>query len=165
MSGIPMKYRLNPSLRLTGRLVPNGDCLEWTGSRNEHGYGGLRVDGVLIKTHRYAYELAHGPLPIGLDVLHSCDNPPCCNIEHLRLGDAATNARDMVDRGRHGLWTHPERRARGEANPSARLTESGVAAIRQLIGARSLSSIAREFCVSVPTIARIRDGKTWRTAA
>lgn len=34
-------------------------------------------------------------------VIHSCDNPPCCNPKHLRVGTHADNAEDRSRRGRH----------------------------------------------------------------
>lgn len=50
--------------------------------------------------HRAAFTLANGPIPDGVKVLHSCDNPPCINTEHLRAGTSAENSREMVARGR-----------------------------------------------------------------
>jgi len=55
----------------------------------------------VIRTHRLAWELANGPIPDGLSVLHHCDNPPCCNVEHLFLGTQTDNHADMVAKGRH----------------------------------------------------------------
>lgn len=52
------------------------------------------------RTHRFAYHLTKGAIPDGMQVLHSCDNPPCCNPDHLRVGTSLNNARDMVGRGR-----------------------------------------------------------------
>lgn len=78
------------------------DCWEWIGSKR-HDYGQLSsVRGRSPhKAHRVSYEIHFGPIPDGMDVLHSCDNPPCCNPRHLRLGTAKDNARDMVERGRY----------------------------------------------------------------
>jgi hypothetical protein len=49
-----------------------------------------------------AWELAYGPIPPGLHVLHRCDNKPCCNPAHLFLGTKADNHADMMTKGRHG---------------------------------------------------------------
>lgn len=78
-------------------------CWEWDGSRDHNGYGRLNSPGKtgpVLKAHRVSYELHHGPLTPELDVLHSCDNPPCVNPAHLRTGTAADNAQDAVDRKR-----------------------------------------------------------------
>lgn len=90
--------------RLRSRLVvmPSG-CHEWQGSRSAWGHGrlnrGRRGEGN-IAAHRAAWELANGPIPDGLFVCHHCDNPPCCNVEHLFLGTAKDNSHDMSVKGR-----------------------------------------------------------------
>jgi hypothetical protein len=75
-------------------------CLEWTGYASRRGYGQITIKGLPVGTHRLAWELAKGPIPDGLCVCHSCDNPPCCNVEHLFLGTHAANAADRSAKGR-----------------------------------------------------------------
>ena len=100
-----MKATRTVAERLAARLVrmSNG-CLEWTGAASSpSGYGvigrGTRGQG-WTSTHRLAWELANGPIPPGLDVCHHCDNPPCCDVEHLFLGTRAENMADMMAKGR-----------------------------------------------------------------
>lgn len=161
---IPARYQNDPGARIWPRLIATeSGCMEWQGSRNEHGYGQLRVDGRLIKAHRFAWELINGPIPAGADLLHSCDNPPCCNPDHLAPGDASTNGRDMSTRGRHGAWAKPERVARGIRHGAAKLTDVDVRSIRAaVVAGESISSLARRFAVSRQTIRGVRDGKNWR---
>lgn len=87
--------------RLQAGLTRSGDCLVWTRRCRNGGYGVLSIRNRNVATHRLAYELEHGPIPDGLVVRHKCDNPPCCNPDHLELGTMADNARDMLERGRH----------------------------------------------------------------
>lgn len=79
------------------------ECWPWTASSlTTYGYGHIRLTSSRRKvlSHRLAYELANGPIPDGLKVLHECDNPPCCNPAHLFLGTHLANARDRDSKGR-----------------------------------------------------------------
>jgi hypothetical protein len=75
-------------------------CWIWTGRRYTKGYGQASFRGRNIRAHRYAYEAWKGPIPAGMMVLHSCDNPPCVNPDHLRIGTARDNMMDAIQRGR-----------------------------------------------------------------
>jgi hypothetical protein len=92
----------------------NGDCLEWTGSTTSKGYGQFSLDGQHWMTHRLSWLLHNGQPPAW--VLHTCDNPPCVNPEHLWSGTCADNHDDMRAKGRwkrtrpgktHCLRDHP----------------------------------------------------------
>lgn len=93
-----------PTERLHRNLEDrDSGCIEWTGRTLPRGYGAVYVDGKQVLTHRLAWTLANGPIPDGLHVLHHCDNPPCCNVEHLFLGTNADNAADRDAKGRAGV--------------------------------------------------------------
>lgn len=81
-------------------VVADGGCHVFTGSRNDRGYGQIWHEGRLWYTHRFVWTQANGEIEPGLQVMHSCDNPPCCNLEHLSLGDHRDNALDMMMKGR-----------------------------------------------------------------
>lgn len=95
--------------RLRARLVPggpNGECLEWTGATLK-GYGQIGEDGTIKYAHRVAYELWVGPVEDGELVCHRCDNPPCCNPDHLFVGTPRDNMHDMIRKGR-AWWQRGE---------------------------------------------------------
>ena len=90
--------------RLWSRVETTDNCWLWTGSRNARGYGQLAQPGGAARpllAHRVSWEIAHGPIPDGLFVLHACDNPPCVRPSHLFLGTNLDNSHDMLrkDRG------------------------------------------------------------------
>ena len=91
--------------RFISKSVPQpSGCVEWSGHRNEKGYGRIGTLGGAISAHRLAWKLAFGEIPNGLCVCHSCDNPPCVNVEHLWLGTHADNAADKVAKGRQSRF-------------------------------------------------------------
>lgn len=108
-------------------------CWEWKGNRyTKPGFDYGRLFGE--KAHRLAYELHTGQSPEGMFVLHSCDNPPCCNPAHLHLGTPGDNMREKRERGRAGkCW--------GEKHGMAVLTDAECEDIRAR--ARSGQSCAR----------------------
>lgn len=98
MNARPLRDRLIEKLA----EAPNG-CLEFTGKRQKTGYGHIGSGGKHGQTllaHRVAWEVANGPIPDGLLVCHHCDNPPCCNPEHMFLGTKSDNAVDCIRKGR-----------------------------------------------------------------
>ncbi|MBO9555569.1 MAG: HNH endonuclease [Cellulomonas sp.] len=126
--------------RLWSRVTKTeAGCWEWQGFRGPTGHGqigrGSRRDG-LVATHRAAWEVTYGPIPDGMIVRHRCDNPPCCNPEHLELGTQTQNVGDMVARARQ---------ARGRALPQTRLSDEQVSEIRAAVadGERQRAIAAR----------------------
>jgi len=76
-------------------------CWPWVAkARTGIGYGAIHVSDYTTHAHRVAWALRNGPIPDGLLIRHSCDNPVCCNPTHLVPGTQADNVRDMVERGR-----------------------------------------------------------------
>lgn len=128
-----------------------GPCWGWTFGTFSTGYGVFQFLGKARKAHRVAWELTNGPMPDGMIVLHKCDNPVCINPDHLTIGTQADNRADMESKGR---------RARGEQNGCAKLTENQALEVRSSDATQSAE--ARRFGVSPTTIARIRRRETWR---
>lgn len=102
--------------RLESKLKQNDNgCLEWQGYRDK--YGRIKVNGKMMGTHRLAWEIKNGEIPDSLFVLHKCDNPPCCNIDHLFLGNQKDNMQDALKKGRMKFpYCPPEKKARGAKN-------------------------------------------------
>lgn len=124
-------------------LPAGGGCRSWLGSRLPKGYGSFRIGGAGSRkqgAHRVAYALTHGECPAGTHVRHTCDNPVCCNPDHLVPGTNADNVRDAKARGRN---------ARGERHGQAKLTDAQVAEVRAQRAAGILAhKVAARFGVS-----------------
>lgn len=122
----------------------------------KNGYGRIQEAGRGSKnlyTHVVSYQLNHGEIPEGLIVRHTCDNPPCCNPDHLILGTYRDNASDMLIRNRE---------ARGERAGSAKLTESDVCNIRrEFSNGSTKTELAAQYAVTRQNITRIINYETW----
>lgn len=133
--------------------MPSG-CWEWSGYRNYDGYGKYRQKSA----HRVSFERFKGPIPEGMHVCHSCDNPPCVNPDHLWLGTREDNMRDRDQKNRINRWNG---RRRGAANPCAKLTAEQVEEIRSLRGQATQAEIGKRFGVCRNTIYHIYAGRCW----
>jgi DNA-binding XRE family transcriptional regulator len=140
-------------------LVDNGldtPCWEWQKARDKDGYGIGQLRNKTLKMHRASYEFFHkekiGP---GLQVCHRCDNPPCCNPDHLFLG---TNSENVADRASKGRSAH------GEAHGASKLTLLEVEHIRATYarGAATQMDLAKEYGVSRTTIGQIVRNEIWK---
>lgn len=95
------KTSLDVQERLALKTKRTSDgCIEWTGGLTGSGYAQTFVKGKRISVHRLVYESHNGKIPDGLFVCHKCDNPKCCNIDHLFLGTQSDNIRDAWNKGR-----------------------------------------------------------------
>lgn len=108
MGGLPA---LTPEeqARFWAKVDKSSDCWVWTGTHSANHYGVFFLWGRRYYAHRVAYELAKGPLKPGRLACHTCDNPPCCNPEHLYEGTPASNIADSILRERRkrpfaGSW-------------------------------------------------------------
>lgn len=79
------------------------ECWLWTGGKQGKGYGQFFLPGGKpIGAHRYSWMLHNGAeIPPGMHVMHSCDNPPCVNPAHLRVGTNRENLQDCAAKGRN----------------------------------------------------------------
>lgn len=153
--GDPERERPTLSERFhAGYLIDDcSGCWLWQKAIGGTGYGAIQLAaGVTGKAHRVSWELANGPVPTGLNVLHECDTPRCVNPKHLFVGTVADNSNDMVSKGRSLV---------GAKNPNARLKEDDI----QMILSSSLNAIQLGELLSVnpETIRRVRRGEHWRS--
>lgn len=137
---------MTAEMRLNSKLVAQGDCLVFTGSLTARGYGQFYFKGKTYRAHRVAFELAHGREPKGL-LMHSCDNPACCNVEHLSEGDDLSNQHDCIRKGRK--WS--------------KLSWSEVEEIRG--STLSQRKLAAMYGVSQRLIFNIKGGAAWQSTA
>jgi len=124
-------------------------CIVWKGHTNKNGYGRVywKEREKQYAVHRAAWELAVGPIPDGMLVCHTCDNPPCCNWGHLFVGDYKANSADMIEKGRQ----------------HRKLSDDDVREIRRIYRTHSLSTkkIASMFGISSPLVNSIAYGQAY----
>lgn len=88
--------------RFWPKVQKSDGCWLWIGTKNNMGYGMIHSaeHGKKILAHRAAWELAYGPVPAGMVVMHGCDTPACVRHDHLKLGTQGGNMIEMVQKGR-----------------------------------------------------------------
>ena len=132
------------------------DCWEWTGERNERGYGRMKIDGKNKKAHRLSYEHFTGRQLGKLLCCHTCDNPGCVNPHHLWSGTQKDNIQDCVRKGRHNPHS-----TYGIPPANKILSDSDCDLIRRFPSYRrgSINFLSRWFGVSTHHIKHIRHGQ------
>jgi len=157
--------------RFWSKVDQTRDCWIWLKGKKGKGYGSFyvgRINGVKHQeyAHRVSWELANGPIPDKIDVLHRCDNPPCVRPDHLFLGTQLENNRDCIKKGRaiagranrkltpeqvreirenYSLTTHPIKNAhRGQPNPNSQM------------------SLAKKYHVTRELIRETVKGRNWK---
>ena len=144
--------------KLLSKLLANstldGTCVIWLGAADPNGYGRIRWNGKAELVHRMAWLVKTGSLP-AFNVLHSCDNPPCWNGNHLFLGTQLDNVTDMHKKGR-------ARKAFGEEASKAVLTIVQIQEIRVFLEkGYKYTEIGAKYGVCGESIRNIKTGRSW----
>lgn len=99
-------------------------CMNWIGSKNQHGYGQFssychkKKKSFVQRVHRFLTKQKAGrELSSHEFSCHTCDNPACVNPAHLYIGSAMDNSKDMMKRKGHYLAIDPTRSVRSKFTP------------------------------------------------
>jgi hypothetical protein len=137
----------------------SNDCWNWKMRKDNDGYGRTQLfyPNIYKKTgaHQIAWILSGNKIEDNQMIRHMCNNPSCCNPNHLNVGTAKDNALDCVNSGRTMV---------GSKNPSSKLTEQDVKEIKQELanGKKLGAMLGRKYGVSKVIISDIKHNKTWR---
>jgi len=141
--------------RACGVMANPDKCWVWQRGCSKAGYGQLKIGGARYLAHRLAWQLANGREPRkGMEILHSCDKPPCCNPNHLREGTHADNMGEALERGRLEV---------GSARYNTHLTEDDVKEIRQRLANGAVGQrIAEQYQLSPAAVSSIKHRTRWK---
>jgi len=164
------------------------ECWPWMRACGRAGYGVLTPKLAKLLGERAAHRVAvrmHDRRRPGrnLIVLHSCDNPPCCNPRHLRWGTNEQNSMDAfiarwsrlalesklagertpTELEARGVFEREDRTIRGEQHHKAKITAAIVVEIRSMYDAGVATGvIAAKFGLSPSHVNSVGDRQTWR---
>jgi len=141
------------------------DCWEWKGWIGAGGYGRTQINGMSYYAHRVIFDLANpntitlagpkNPKAFGF-LMHTCDNPPCCNPKHLVVGDHKKNMEDKVSKGRSADFS-------GDKGPRCKLTMDQVRQARQMKqNGISTKKLAELFNISLASMKSLIRGDSYK---
>lgn len=153
-----MKYDVKSSEERFWKYVKKTrKCWLWTGSKSGGGYGQFWTNNIMVKAHRFSWELHNGKIPQDMLICHTCDIKNCVNPSHLFLGTGQDNAKDRESKGRGN-------QPKGEKHYRAKLSETEVKKIRMLHkkSKRTQEQLAAQYGVAQSLISRIVNNELWK---
>lgn len=133
------------------------DCLVFPYSRNDNGYGKVRIGANGIGAHVYVAIHAKGEKPSPRhEARHLCGNGHlgCVNPNHLEWG---TRTQNILDAVAHGTWNRPS--ITGEQASAAKFSDKDIARVRACLArGETQVSIAKSLGISQSHVSRIKNG-------
>jgi len=133
------------------QIVGSNKCWEWKAHKTPSGYGTFWMNNTNYRAHRVAWMISNGDIPNGLVICHKCDNPSCCNPNHLFMGTVQDNANDELSKGRY---------PRGENHYACKMSDATVKLIKKHFQTGDLNGveIAKKYNINHSTAYRIKNG-------
>ena len=126
-----------------------GDCKVITSHvPSEDGYCMVYSGGKKSFVHRLVWESSNGEIPKGMVIMHTCDNPSCFNLKHLRMGTQRDNMRDKINKGR-------------VRKGFKKLTKSQARSVKFDHPALMDREVAARYGITRSAVQQIRSGRTW----
>jgi hypothetical protein len=95
--------------RVVGKFTVNAQsgCWEWSLSQDRHGYGQIKVDGKMLRAHRWVYREVTGVDLAGVTLDHLCRVRHCVNPNHLEpVTQEVNNQRGLYARKEYCINGH-----------------------------------------------------------
>jgi hypothetical protein len=141
------------------------ECWPWKGTLKNDGYGRVQINEWSYYAHRVIFNLVYPGViqlkaPKSYDetgfLLHSCDNPSCCNPKHLFVGTHAENMADKVAKNR-------QKRFPTDTGPRCKLTMEQAREARKLrLEGFSVRELAKRFGLSLPSMKTLLRGDSYK---
>lgn len=159
------KYKEKTKNRILSSIKINENlCWVWQKCKNSikqpHGRIAVMNHGKRIHAlaHRVSFYLWKGDIPSNMYVMHKCNNPSCCNPDHIEIGTQKTNMAYMYETGRG--YKNP---VKGEKHPHAKLNLEKVIKMRFLHSKGvNCGILGRQFGVSTGSARDVVKLKSWR---
>lgn len=143
--------------------VMESGCHEWQGALR-NGYGVIKINGKCVSTHRFVFHMKQEPIPLGMVVMHSCDNKKCVNPEHLSI---ATQSDNMVDCSNKGRLFVPKNSGfnKGRTPKNKLLVGKEASRVKRLVkerGGKTLLTLSKELNLPHQLLRDISCGRVYR---
>lgn len=154
----PRQDTCNIYCRILSNCEYINGCLVWNGHKCKDDYGKITYNFKSYKVHRLYYELYYDvKLSPHEYIIHKCDNPSCCNIDHLSIGTCQDNIRDKMSKNRQ---------AKGSSVGTSNKNMNDIIAqniINDLkYSNKTLKEISSDYNVSKDIVYSIYKGYTWK---